>query len=396
MASSSTANSSSQSPKKYDVFISFRGEDTRFNFTSHLHDALRRNQLDTYMDNRLEKGDEVWPSLKRAIEDSTLFLVILSENYASSTWCLKELTKIFDCSKNQDHLVIPVFYRVEPSDVRNQSGSYQKAFEKHENKGINNNQLQIWREALSHAANLAGWSCSLDRNEAELIKEIMNCVVTKLGPKYRSKDYLKGLIGMHKRMAHVEFCWTIVQTVSNLLPFGAWVEESKKYGIYSLREKLILKLSRDRKSPIGMLDAIYPFAMSRLGQKKVLIVLDDVDDVEQLKILAKRHEFGSGSKILITTRDKQVLGNEVDDIYVLEVLNRDEAFDPFSINAFRNDYVDPKIRKLAVQVTQYASGNPLALKVLGSFLHGKNQVAWKSQLDKLQNYLVQKLTISSK
>ncbi|KAI9120009.1 hypothetical protein K1719_008978 [Acacia pycnantha] len=414
MASSSSANSSSQSPNKYDVFISFRGEDTRFNFTSHLHDALRRNQLDTYIDYRLEKGDEVWPSLERAIEDSTLFLVIFSENYASSTWCLKELTKIFDCSKNQDHLVIPVFYRVDPSHVRNQSGSYKKAFEKHENKGINNNQLQIWREALTHAANLAGWSCSLDRNEAELIKEIINCVVTKLAPKYQSEDYLKGLIGIHKRMAFVE---SLLDNGSNNVQFIAiWGmggigkttlakalfhklhfdyegfcflanvrEKSKKYGIDSLREKLILKLLRDRESPIGMHDVIYPYAMSRLGRKKVFIVLDDVDDVEQLKILAKRHEFGSGSKILITTRDKQVLGNEVDDIYVLEALNRDEAFDLFSINAFRNDdYVDPKIRKLQVPMTQYASGNPLALKVLGSFLHGKNQVAWESQLDKLQ------------
>ncbi|KAK4278254.1 hypothetical protein QN277_016122 [Acacia crassicarpa] len=413
MASSSSANSSSQSPKKYDVFISFRGEDTRFNFTSHLHDALRRNQLDTYIDYRLEKGDEVWPSLERAIEDSTLFLVIFSENYASSTWCLKELTKIFDCSKNQDHLIIPVFYRVDPSHVRKQSGSYQKAFEEHENKGINTHQLQIWRGALTHAANLAGWSCSLDRNEAELIKEIMKCVVTKLGPKYQSEDYLKGLIGIHKRMAYVEFLldngsnnvqyiaiWgmggigktTLAKALFHKLRFDyegfcflANVrEESKKYGIDSLREKLILKLLRERESPIGMLDAIYPYAMRRLGRKKVFIVLDDVDDVEQLKILAKRHEFGSGSKILITTRDKQVLGNEVDDIYVLEGLNDDEAFDLFSINAFGNGYVDPKIRELAVKVTQYATANPLALKVLGSLLHGKNQVAWESQLNKLQ------------
>ncbi|KAK4278262.1 hypothetical protein QN277_016129 [Acacia crassicarpa] len=413
MASLSSANSSSRSPKKYDVFISFRGEDTRFNFTSHLHDALQKSQLDTYIDYRLKKGDEVWPSLESAIEDSTLFLVIFSENYASSTWCLKELTKIFDCSKNQDYLVIPVFYRVDPSHVRNQSGSYQKAFEKHENKGINNNQLQIWREALTHAANIAGWTCSLDRNEAELIKEIMNCIVTKLGPKYQSEDYLKGLIGIHKRMAYVECLldngsnnvqfiaiWgmggigktTLAEALFHKLRFDyegfcflANVrEKSKKFGIDSLREKLILKLLQDRESSIGMHDAIYPYVMSRLGQKKVLIVLDDVDDVEQLKILAKRQEFGLGSKILITTRDKQTLGNEVDDIYVLEALNRDEAFDLISINAFGNDYVDPKIRKLAVQVTQYASGNPLALKVLGSFLHGKNHVAWESQLDKLQ------------
>ncbi|KAI9102285.1 hypothetical protein K1719_009049 [Acacia pycnantha] len=157
MASSSSANSFSQSPKKYDIFISFRGEDTRNNFTSHLNDALERNQLDTYIDYMLEKEDETWPSLERAIEDSTLFLVIFSENYASSTW-------------------------IDPSHVRKQSGSYQKAFEEHENRGIKKHQLRIWREALTHAANLVGWDCSSDRNEAERIKEIMNCVVTKVEP----------------------------------------------------------------------------------------------------------------------------------------------------------------------------------------------------------------------
>ena len=120
MASSS---STSQSPKKYDVFISFRGEYTRLNFTSHLHEALRSQQIHTYIDDRLEKGDEVWPSLEKAIEDSILFIVIFSENYASSTWCLKELAKILECSKNEGHLVMPVFYGVDPSHIRKQSGS---------------------------------------------------------------------------------------------------------------------------------------------------------------------------------------------------------------------------------------------------------------------------------
>ncbi|XP_028756287.1 TMV resistance protein N-like [Neltuma alba] len=174
MASSSSSTPSSQSPKKYDVFISFRGEDTRLNFTSHLYYALCGKQIYTYIDDRLEKGDQVWPSLEKAIEDSTMFLVVFSENYAPSTWCLKELTKILQCSKNdQVHLVIPVFYRVDPSDVRKQSGSYQKAFEKHEHKGINTQQLHKWRKALTHAADLSGWHCTFDRNEAELITNIV-------------------------------------------------------------------------------------------------------------------------------------------------------------------------------------------------------------------------------
>ncbi|XP_028774413.1 TMV resistance protein N-like [Neltuma alba] len=163
MASSSSSAPSSQSPKKY-VFISFRGEDTRLNFTSHLYHALCGQKIYAYIDDSLEKGDEVWPSLEKAIEDSTLFLVVFSENYASSTWCLKELAKILECCRNQRHLLIPVFYRVDPSDVRKQRGSYHEAFEGHERKSsINTQQLRQWREALTHAANLSGWHCSPDR-----------------------------------------------------------------------------------------------------------------------------------------------------------------------------------------------------------------------------------------
>ncbi|XP_028802435.1 disease resistance-like protein DSC1 [Neltuma alba] len=417
MASSSSSTPSSQSPKKYDVFISFRGEDTRFNFTSHLHEALRRNHVDTYIDYRLEKGDEVWPSLEKAIEDSTLFLVIFSKNYASSTWTLKELSKILDCSKNQGHqLVMPVFYRVDPSHVRKQSGSYQKAFEEHELKSINNQHLHMWRKALTHAANLSGWHCSFDRDEAELIKEIVKCVIHKLGCNYQSEDYLKDLIGIQKRMADVESLlekdsnddvrfigiWamggmgktTLAKALFSKLRFGyegsyflANVrEESKKCGIDALREKLILKLLGDKESHIDMVDgAISSYAMRRLSRKKSFVVLDDVDDLEQLEKLAGKHDwFGPGSKILITTRDKQVFGKEVDDIYQLEALNSDEAFQLFSLNAFKKHYDgDPKIRELVEKITHYGGGNPLALKVLGSFLYGKNQEAWQSQLEKL-------------
>ena len=70
---------------KYDVFISFRGEDTRNTFTSHLVAALRRYQIDTYFDeDTLPRGDEVSEALKEAIQRSKISLIIFSEDYASS------------------------------------------------------------------------------------------------------------------------------------------------------------------------------------------------------------------------------------------------------------------------------------------------------------------------
>ncbi|XP_028756330.1 disease resistance-like protein DSC1 [Neltuma alba] len=163
-------------------------------------------------------------------------------------------------------------------------------------------------------------------------------------------------------------------------------EESKKHGIDALREKIVWRLLGDKESHIR--NAIYPCTISRLGRKKVFIVLDDVDDLEQIENLVRGLEFGSGSKILITTRDKQILGNEVDDIYALHCLNPDEAFQLFTLNAFKKGYDGTKIKVLAEKVTEYAGGNPLALKVLGSFLHGKNQEAWESQLGSIEGMIM--------
>ena len=144
--------------KRYDVFISFRGEDTRDNFTSHLHAALCRNQIETYIDNRLERGDEVWPALVHAIKDSIVFLIIFSENYASSTWCLNELVEIMECKQSGQQHIIPVFYRVDPSHVRKQSGSYHTALAKLE-RGFKryDDMSHKWKDALFQAANLSGF-----------------------------------------------------------------------------------------------------------------------------------------------------------------------------------------------------------------------------------------------
>ncbi|MCH90972.1 TIR-NBS-LRR resistance protein [Trifolium medium] len=158
MASSSSQAATTVDLKKYDVFISFRGDDTRVGFTSHLHAALKRSYLETYIDYRITKGNHVWSELVEAIKDSSLFLVVFSENYASSTWCLNELVEIMKCHKN-GQVVIPVFYQIEPSHVRKQTGSYGTALAKHKMQAGKNDdhKMQNWKNALSQAANLSGF-----------------------------------------------------------------------------------------------------------------------------------------------------------------------------------------------------------------------------------------------
>ncbi|XP_034197284.1 disease resistance protein RUN1-like [Prunus dulcis] len=77
--------------EKYDVFLSFRGEDTLYTFTSHLYAALCSKKIKTCIDDILERGEQIAPALFEAIEASKLSAIIFSKNYASSTW--EELEK---------------------------------------------------------------------------------------------------------------------------------------------------------------------------------------------------------------------------------------------------------------------------------------------------------------
>ena len=142
---------------RYDVFLSFRGEDTRNGFTSNLNGILRHNGINTFMDDKLRRGENISTELLKAIESSTISIIVFSKNYVSSTWCLDELVKILEC-KNNGQVVLPVFYKVDPSDVRNQNEMFGEAFTKHEDKFKDNKKkVQRWRAALKEASNISGW-----------------------------------------------------------------------------------------------------------------------------------------------------------------------------------------------------------------------------------------------
>ncbi|XP_062172361.1 disease resistance protein RPV1-like [Alnus glutinosa] len=156
----STETSSSSSlprPKyEYDVFLSFRGKDTRNNFADHLYAALDRKGIKTFRDDEeLDRGKSIRPELLKAIEESRFAVTILSRNYASSTWCLDELAKIVECMKQTRLTVLPVFYGVNPSDVRQAGrGSFEKAFERFKE---NRQRVQRWIDALREVADVSGW-----------------------------------------------------------------------------------------------------------------------------------------------------------------------------------------------------------------------------------------------
>lgn len=154
--------SSSSDPKwKYDVFLSFRGEDTRKSFTDHLYWALDRANIKTFRDDEeLPGGEEISPQLLKAIEGSRIAIIVFSKTYAQSKWCLDELVKIMECEQLKGQKVFPIFYHVEPSEVRNQTGIYGEAFRNHErNAGGEEEKKKIeeWRIALRKAGDFSGF-----------------------------------------------------------------------------------------------------------------------------------------------------------------------------------------------------------------------------------------------
>lgn len=179
-ASSSNSSNYYPTPKKFDVFLSFRGEDTRKNFISHLFPALCDKGFRVFKDDEeIKRGEVISKELLQAIEDSHFAVVVLSKNYASSSWCLKELRHIMHSKKEFCLQVFPIFLGVEPSDVRRQSGSFAEAFAEHQMLQRNHKEMESWKDSLKEVAGLSGWD-SKDMDEGELVKRWLR----SYGPNY--------------------------------------------------------------------------------------------------------------------------------------------------------------------------------------------------------------------
>ncbi|KAK2986974.1 hypothetical protein RJ640_024872 [Escallonia rubra] len=206
----------------YDVFLSFRGIDTRLTFADHLYKALKGAGFCTFRDNEeIDRGEEIELEIKKAIPQSRSSVVVFSENFASSGWCLDELVMIMERRRTSNHVVIPVFYHVDPSDVRHQKGSFKKALDRHEQRfkggkmGCKDwmewmigwsfgkafgrhaerfkadkkacedkwmERMKGWREALTQAADLGGMVLEnqADGYEAKFIQDIVQVLQGKV------------------------------------------------------------------------------------------------------------------------------------------------------------------------------------------------------------------------
>ncbi|XP_004515228.1 TMV resistance protein N-like [Cicer arietinum] len=416
MESSHSSSSSFSYGFSYHVFISFRGSDTRHGFTGNLYKALMDKGIHTFIDdNDLERGDEITTSLIKTIENSRIFIPVFSINYASSSFCLDELVHIINCFKEKSRSVLPIFYDVDPTDVRYQTGSYGEELTKHEERLQDDKErLKQWKLALNQAANLSGFHfISGQGYEYKFIVEIVECISKKINRiPLHVADYPVGLQSQLQQVkllldeesdekVHVVGLYstggmgksTLAKAIYNFVAdqFDGLCfldnvrDNSTQNNLKHLQEELLLKtIGLDTK--LGSVSYGIPIIKERLQRKKILLILDDVDKLDQLHALAGELDwFGNGSRVIITTRDKHLLtSHEIKSSYEVEGLNEKDALELLRWMAFKNNIIHPSYEDILNRVVTYASGLPLALEVVGSNLYRKDIQEWKSLIDEYE------------
>ncbi|XP_030468236.1 TMV resistance protein N-like [Syzygium oleosum] len=418
---------------KYQVFLSFRGPDTRYGFTDFLYHGLVDAGVHVFRDDdELRFGEVIGENLLCAIDDSIIYISIFSQTYASSKWCLRELVHMVESvSKSKGKKsIFPIFFNVEPEDVKLKTPHYREAFLKHEKEFPN--EVQAWREALAEADEIKGWIVKKDQSQATTVKLIVEKVLEKLEIKQKPvTEYLVGLddrvkdltelLDVNHRDVRLIVIYgmggigktTVAKVIFNNLSshFGkccSFLEDvressSNKEGIAQLQKKLVSDIvgseSAEKLRDIEQ-------GMRRIGEilctKKVLVVLDDVDNKEHIRELTGNSSLHSGSRLIITTRSTSILKVEgfKGEILPYEMLKMNDglALQLFCRHAFGKDFPSDDYHGISSEIISSMGGLPLAIKVTGSLLNRKDKAFWEETMVRLKNVpekaILEKLKIS--
>ncbi|MFS7917422.1 putative TIR domain, P-loop containing nucleoside triphosphate hydrolase [Helianthus anomalus] len=412
--SSSSSTSAPTTHYEYDVFLSFRGEDTRHSFTDHLYKALHQAGIRTFRDDdEIREGRQLKPEIERSITTSRASIIVISNNFANSRWCLDELSLILQQKRNAGHFVFPVFYGVHPSDVRNQRGSF--TIEAKEGSKWTEDNVIRWKEALTEVADLKGMVVS--GSETAFIANIVQKVYCELHLKLLSTP--TGLTGIETRAEGIN-SWlrseqpghsvlaicgmggsgktTLAKYIYNLnkqnFECSSFLEgiENQPAVLLGLQKQLLRDVSGNNIMISNLSEGAFQIEKV-IERKRVLIVIDDIDDKDTLNSLVGTNVFGTQSKIIITTRQLSIhtwFGSISSGCYVheVELLNDHESLELLSYHAFGSKVPMEGFEEFAIQLAQYCEGNPLALKVLGSSLsegQGTRIETWRSTMNSLNS-----------
>ncbi|KAK1420497.1 hypothetical protein QVD17_22145 [Tagetes erecta] len=396
-----------------DVFMSYSYEDIGESFVSHLKGALDLNSF-TISDHTMltAVGNDAHTELVKAIEESEIYLVVFTPGYASSVRNLDELVEIMDCfNKFDEKKILPVFFKVEVSHVKSQQGPFMKAFQAH-NTNVGPKRVQQWRQALKDASRLSGLILQ-NGIEAKFLKKIVEELEKMQRPQeLHVTDYPVGIGSRAEELiSTLRLDWkdhvlvvavfgfsgigktTIVKEAFNRIApsfdvscFLADIHCICQVSNWKveLPKALISCLTHENKSSIMCNHNDGVTNIRRLvSRQKVLLVLDDVDNFQQLESLGVSPKcFYGGSRIIVTTRDKRSLGNIPYAPYRTTLLNISESLNLFTRLLFVRD--DPHNTKFLKEVVGRAGGLPLVLKVWSCHFKQYEKEQWPSILETLK------------
>ncbi|XP_068477764.1 disease resistance protein RUN1-like isoform X2 [Phaseolus vulgaris] len=400
------ASSSSKLPRMYHVLINFNGEDIQRRFVSHLDSALSAVGFTTFLhhpnaQNPLHFQQPVLNLCRVAI-------VVFTKTYSQSAWCLDQLQQIIKWHQTYCRHVLPVYYEIEPSDVRLQKGDFGKAFKATAHQTFSAEQLEHaisrWSHALTKAANFFGCDESNYRSDAELVDKIVKTVLhfpvlsaTKfpVGLQSHIEDLIRTIKNKSTEVCTIAICGkegsgkttlakAIYYQLHDTFTEKSFIEEIGQ--VSGIRENLGLleQLLSDvlkSKVEIDSFEMGRTMIRERLPGKRVLIVLDDVPELNRQLLWECRHDLGGGSVIIITTRSEILLRiYQADSVLQVKSMNANESLEFLSWHAFRETKPKQEYHLLAERVVSCCGGLPLALEVIGTYLYERTKEEWNSVL----------------
>ncbi|WOH16551.1 hypothetical protein DCAR_0936107 [Daucus carota subsp. sativus] len=429
----------------WDVFLSYRGPETGPKFTAHLYAALNRHGIKTYKDDyKLRQGEVIPEALLKAIKSSKIYIVVFSEEYASSSWCLDELVDIVRFHEKEERLIIPVFYHIDPSIVRRvsidkkeeESSIYDKALQLHAKGYYKNEEQRVtsWLYALKVAANISGnHICQKNREEPDAIEKI----VAEILPRTKPKSFNETTVGLDCSIERIEVMLssgatkvgiygmggvgktTLARAVFDKIHLGfkgscflanVTANSGTDEGMKRLQQQLLNEILLQNEKDVNDVVDGKRLIETRLKDQKILVVIDDLTDSGPFESLGV-NSFVHDSVVIITTRHKDILeysGVKTEHLHMVDTLGRIESLKLFQKHAFgfgsepdntlkefSNDILadhglpfrfdSDTLKKLSNDILALADGLPLALQIYGSVVRTKYEAdEWIEYIEDLK------------
>ncbi|BAT97029.1 hypothetical protein VIGAN_09037200 [Vigna angularis var. angularis] len=402
------ASSSTKLPRYYDVLINFNGEDIRRKFVSHLDFALSSVGLTTFLhhQNVVESMHVQQPILNLC----RVVIIVFTKTYSESAWCLHQLQQIIQWHQTYCRHILPVYYEIQPSDVRLQKGDFGKALKATAHQTFSAQQLEHgmsrWSHALTKAANFFGWDESNHRSDAELVDKIVKSVLnlsvlsaTKFPVglqdqvqylirtiKEKSTDVCTiGIFGM-EGSGKTTLAKAIYHQIHGTFMHKSFIEDIAQVSEPTHLQEQLLSDVLKTKVKIDTVEMGRNMIKDRLFGKRVLIVLDDMDDYLPLLDLWESRSWLSKGSVIIMTKIDQILflRYQVHSVFEINLMNENESLELLSWHAFREAKPKKGYHHLARSVISCCGGVPLALEVIGSTLFERTNEEWRSVLFKLE------------